>query len=59
MQNVSAVEEQALTRLLSELNVADALQPVFQCHEPDFVEHIADEIGAYVDSTEVGHVHLS
>ena len=46
-------EASALERMLAELNMADTLQPVFQCREPDFAEHIADEICSYMDSTEV------
>jgi len=42
-----------VSRLLLELNVADALQPVFQCREPEFVEQIADEVCAYYNSSEV------
>ena len=53
MQNVDSDEGRALERLLAECNVADALQPLFQCREPGFAEHIADEICSYMDSTEV------
>ena len=52
-QVVDSVEVHALEQLLAEHNVADALQPVFQCREPDFAGHVADEICSNMDSKEV------
>ena len=52
-----ADEALALERLLAEHSVADAVQSVFKCREPDFAEQIADDICSRMDSTEVCCFH--
>ena len=52
-QGTGEADIRTLGRLFTELNIADALQPVFQCGKPDFVKHIAAEISIYLDTLRV------